>query len=557
MTMRHLSLGVRPAHTEITAPRAVQRYEEVSTAAYAGLPGNAGAGGGPTFSAQKLTVKAGKQIVKPLQNPDLKVADKGDLAIAVAPQPKEFYADQAVLAASNSKLESVGSPLRLVGSGTSLTVPVPGLGNQTKQLQLVQPTMAGPGGLAALSDKCNEIAAVVMGKQNVTEEKAEAIFQSQGGGSVKSMKLDFRGGAHSLPGATTEPGPTRVAEFLTSLPQLPMTPKALTGHLGDTKGTMPPEGTAAEYGRMPPWVTQDRAKDVGVNEAVLPDVGEAFATMSIGERSERPSLDYTRERSLDWLKLVAVEQMNAIKVKLGRMRQEEAEEALREYAKQFAHNVDEPWSWHFAGVVARSDGDTVTLENYNRDPDIKKAMVAAYREAERNHTARMNEYKASLEHGGKTVEQILQDDPSFPSYAVQGLNKELIAKGQAAILQAPQPSGLWYFQMYGSKAGQTFHEASVRSGDFTNPLTIRWRDALTDEFCTERKDRLDAKALQLRARHRRDPARTHLETRMPPIVTQAKSELDQAQTKQEASEIYRQAAAQLDRLDGVLISLSI
>jgi hypothetical protein len=184
-------------------------------------------------------------------------------------------------------------------------------------------------------------------------------------------------------------------------------------------------------------------------------------------------------------------------------------------------------------------------------------MVAAYQEAERNHTARIEAYKKGLGHQGRSVEDILKDDPSFPSYAVQELSKELVAQGQAAILQAPQPSGLWYFQMYGSKAGQTFHEASVRSGDFTNPLTVRWRDALTDEFCAKRKDELDAKAKTLRARHRRDPAKRHLETRMPPIVTQAKSDLDQAKTKQEASEIYRQADAQLNHLDGVLISLSI
>jgi hypothetical protein len=68
------------------------------------------------------------------------------------------------------------------------------------------------------------------------------------------------------------------------------------------------------------------------------------------------------------------------------------------------------WAYHFAAVVARSGNDTVTMENYARGGEGTLGNVGA--------------------------------DPR------------------------------WYFQMYGGGEGQSFHEASIRSGGFANPMTM-------------------------------------------------------------------------------------
>lgn len=66
------------------------------------------------------------------------------------------------------------------------------------------------------------------------------------------------------------------------------------------------------------------------------------------------------------------------------------------------------WPYHFGGVVAKSGSDTVTLENYAREKEGISNM---------------------------------SDDPR------------------------------WYFQMYGTGQGQSFHEANVALGGYANPVT--------------------------------------------------------------------------------------
>jgi hypothetical protein len=71
--------------------------------------------------------------------------------------------------------------------------------------------------------------------------------------------------------------------------------------------------------------------------------------------------------------------------------------------------VQTKWGWHFATVVAVSGGDCVTLENYARgDQDQRGA----------------------------------------------------------------NPDPRWYFQMYGSRQGQSFHEETTSFGTYANPITV-------------------------------------------------------------------------------------
>jgi hypothetical protein len=78
---------------------------------------------------------------------------------------------------------------------------------------------------------------------------------------------------------------------------------------------------------------------------------------------------------------------------------------IRDYETGLDRDVS--WSYHFGGVVARSGGDRVTLENYAR-----------------------------------------------------GDNRQ------------DNPDPRWYFQMYGEKEGQSFHEFHKGKAEYANPITI-------------------------------------------------------------------------------------
>ncbi len=117
--------------------------------------------------------------------------------------------------------------------------------------------------------------------------------------------------------------------------------------------------------------TEENLRAARANRYAQPEVGDAFVIATIGKGTDLGG---------------------------GRNR-------VRDYETNT--NRDLGWAYHFAGVVARSGKDRITLENYAR-PDARAEAA----------------------------------DPR------------------------------WYFQMYGEKQGQSFHEFHKARNDYANPATV-------------------------------------------------------------------------------------
>jgi len=170
----------------------------------------------------------------------------------------------------------------------------------------------------------------------------------------------------------------------------------------------------------------------GVNEGAMPEVGESFASYSL--EAEAQDKD-TSKLSADMF-----DPEKAYK------------KTLKDLAKELdaAKPQDTPWNQHHAAVVARSGGDAVTLENYNRADDAERILKKLQKDFEQISGMSF----ISME---KAVEKL------------QELGVKVRVAGESAAQQKTQR---WFFQMYGSKPSQTFHEAWTKGG-FLNPISLR------------------------------------------------------------------------------------
>jgi hypothetical protein len=216
------------------------------------------------------------------------------------------------------------------------------------------------------------------------------------------------------------------------------------GNESDRPGTT----VAKDYGtalREHPGEADAAAQAMGINNYAQPDVGEAFATLSIGSDDK---IDY----------------------------------ATAEAGQTSTDRSDKDvWNYHFAGVVARSldATDWVTLENYTRNQQAENAL---------------KELKGKLleDYQKKTKGWLFNKDGKEPkgqwdSDKVTEMIKELGKASKEEARKEYQALGMdqmawqrkWFFRMYGSKVGQRFHEQQYKSGqgDFVNPLTVRVRAA--------------------------------------------------------------------------------
>lgn len=126
------------------------------------------------------------------------------------------------------------------------------------------------------------------------------------------------------------------------------------------------------------------------------------------------------------------------------------------------------WGYHFAGVVAKSEdgADRVTLENFNRKDDITHASLAAFRTLEKK-------YKTQALAAARYVEEIYAGAEAslLPALLAKLRNSRDVDGQISAITKQLNDSGnkAWYFAMYGSHPGQTFHD--VHGPTAANPLT--------------------------------------------------------------------------------------
>ncbi|WP_433287623.1 hypothetical protein ACQPZQ_33790 [Pseudonocardia sp. CA-142604] len=349
----------------------------------------------------------------------LQISDDHTLAVHdTEREPKEFYASPRVLAESIKSLEQVNSDYTLVPQGARIKTEHGELSRITPTVRKEAQEAKASGFADLIKAQCIDVAKSVIGSHRMEVVLADSKPEPWSGnvGDDLAPRVTERVRAGERPGSA--------------------------GAESDQPATTVPE----QYGsalRERPDEADEAARAMGINNHAQPDVGEAFTTVSIGRDAR---IDYATA------------------------------EPGRTSTDRTAVDV---WNYHFAGVVARSlDGaDQVTLENYTRDQQAQKALqqlegklLTEYREKTRGWI---------FNREGKTP------TGAFESQRVAEMIKELggttYVKAQAeyAALGTDKLAWQrkWFFRMYGSKAGQRFHEQQYNSGqgDFVNPMTLRVR----------------------------------------------------------------------------------
>lgn len=371
------------------------------------------------------------RVQYPTARPDpasvgLLAADDNSLAIHdTAQHPKEFYASPGVISASNTSLERVQSSVRLSSTGNSVTV-------SGQKLQKVEPQNVrepveddGTDFAEMMQHECYRMAGEVIGMQGNVQSEV-AVGRS---GAKRSIKIS--------------PDPEKDNTINSLTRTLARSGKKINPH-SVVKGVESEKGLsekdARTYGtRSGKGQLDETARTLGLNQFAEPEVGEAYAIFSNAAEATR---------KLDFSKLISG----------GRPTQR--------------GNV---WGYHFAGVVAQSsDGkDRITLENYSRAADAEKVSGPI-------RDAVLNKYRAQL---GNVYNQLQGADRltivDVLFRAQQPITQKALDEYRR-IRASSAPERRWFFQIYGTKTGQTFHEKQAASGEFVNPLTVRTQKPLAD-----------------------------------------------------------------------------
>lgn len=407
-------------------------------------------GKGPLFQTQspEPQLKGSKQELSldydaqetPQKEARLLVAD--DLSMAVQDtvrEPKEFFAVKAVVANSNKQLAEVQSPLRLEPSEGTLNV-------GPAQLERIQPRAIDKdkvaGEFPALwHDICINITNSIMGNRGYQRE--EVLLRHPKSKKTEGMRIDVDNlGAEPV---------TRLARHLARGPQpqkrgkkKQQKPQTRTGAALEVMGEKgnKPDFVGAAYGRaLAAGRVDEEAHAIGVNQYAEPEVGEGFAIFSISA-SETQQLDYSQ-----------------------------SEPRADPVVKQ------DTWGYHHAAVVARSlaGDDRVTLENYRRSLQAEDLV--------RKHL--WNKYRSDAQKKARELQKKLSKakrrDPNWPLLLREDVYQYLTgrhtqaAEEYMALMTGTDFKRLWFFRMYGSRKGQTFHERQAESGSYVNPLTLRVR----------------------------------------------------------------------------------
>jgi hypothetical protein len=344
-------------------------------------------------------------------------------------EAKEFFALQDVIDKSNDALDAKESAVQLQGhkktyiedaDGRKLFRVTPGI--KTKE--------ADPYNFDALASFgtsiCIDVAQKVMGNLSGSRETT-AIFQQspKHAESTESLSVGDTGASEVY----------KLADFLTQTDS-DLTPDNLHSAISTKKSVA---AASENYGRqMSSRAMTARAEALGINQFANPEVGEGFATFSTRPRSGKKT-----------------------------------------------------WGYHYAGVVAKSlDGkDSITLENYNRSGDIKTAAAQLYnRMMKENKRVIKNKIRELQRKADPSSEEQFQltdlqdrDNISRRLQAViltlqqnEGKAKDDAEKVYKDIMDV-NAGAKWFFHMYGSERGQSFHEQAIKSDYFKNPLTLRVR----------------------------------------------------------------------------------
>jgi hypothetical protein len=269
------------------------------------------------------------------QNANLRISDDGLMAIEdtvlANRQAKVFFADEAVIKASNRALKANHSYFRLkINKAAYVLVPdVQGIQltkgksifKKRRRLYAVTPKRVFSGNSqgydTTIASDCTAAAGEVLGEYSALNFKPKLAGNLV---DLRNSIVPVEATAHFLAEnvAGRAAGARASAEALN--PSDPQTAKGIISNLNQ-QNALDYGPAAAAGGHL---VLDPLVSTLGVNEFARADVGEAYGVFSVADVAGGQAFDHRRNANV-----VA-------------------------------------WRSHWAGVVAQSGGDTVTLENYTR-----------------------------------------------------------------------------------------------------------------------------------------------------------------------------------------------
>ena len=172
------------------------------------------------------------------KKPNLRVADDGNLALAEQGFPKVFYANPALIDASNAKLAGIDSKIRLnKNSAKQLEVPVPNSKKKrTKELVMVEPSVVGDKtpveDLMLAVDECHLVANEVAQIGSLT---SQVVFQGPKDARPQATFLRYNDSLEP-----TKPGTLRVSSVVGDPTQHPSA-RDLVEHMERAPGPEAPQ----------------------------------------------------------------------------------------------------------------------------------------------------------------------------------------------------------------------------------------------------------------------------------------------------------------------------
>ncbi|MFH8717306.1 DUF4157 domain-containing protein [Streptomyces zaomyceticus] len=332
-------------------------------------------------------------------------------------EPKEFYATAARLTEANEALAAAQSAIQLTAVGnTTITVDADGTPTTLQRVTAIR--------------------------------RGSAHQAAQFAGLVEHQCIRLAGGIIGM--AVTQDFHRN--DKFTQAPQRHTTPdgtvfdsKALANRLVDGPGAQAgDEATLGErYGMAHAGGELHDTEQLGANEHAAPGIGEAFGIYSIGQTGTPNEIDFA-------------------------------------FPGGPAPSEMATWNYHFAGVVAQAGNDRVTLENYTRDDSFGDAQRMLYSELiVRYRETLMGKIKDLFGLGYEQNPNAIE----FLRLLQELVTKEAASAGAdarseyARLVQDAHMPTRWFFRMYGTEQGQSFHEQQYGGGrnQLINPLTTRSR----------------------------------------------------------------------------------
>jgi hypothetical protein len=419
--------------------------------------------------------------------PSFKVSKNGFMAIPAEGQAKNFYGNEEKIQQANQVFIANDAPIRLETQGAGITVPkFPEHPTQGKTRNLKKVHAASK----VLDGENQEIGKQI--EQALPEVECNAFIKLITGASGQATRVAVL--ENKLEEEHVELKSIEGGEPVNQIGTLIGEQSQLPSHVEDRLKNRPPDDNEQisgkkDYESLSPQKRSKRAKRLGVNEHVNPQVGEGMVIRSLETtaklesdgrpiigphllpKDEKNSKNKRRKLRDGYLEsLNELDHANALlsKSRLG--------------VSLGVQGMMNTWGQHYAGVVGRDGPDMVTLENYNRATEIEWEHERIFNNLFRDFfefSALVTSKVDSLNKvpDKKLIQQLVTLAAQAPNlhHTYRAALQEAINSFQTGItLNQETYNGNFYFDMYGP-GSQSFH--SRFSGSTGNPVTLHIKES--------------------------------------------------------------------------------